>query len=76
MLASMLISLNNIYFYQQIPAKTSASVTVPDYDYALTIPANTTVATNDGTNQSFLIEDLPVEETMKNFFENPNKYLK
>ena len=64
----------NIDFYQQIPAKTSASVTVPDYDYALTIPANTTVATNDGTNQSFLIEDVcdfahsssldPTEETI------------
>jgi len=25
---------------------------------------------------SFLFEDLPVEETMKNFFEDPNKYLK
>ena len=25
---------------------------------------------------SLLFEDLPVEETMKNFFENPSKYLK
>tara|TARA_Y100000994_G_scaffold133405_1_gene109354 strand:- start:1672 stop:2664 length:993 start_codon:yes stop_codon:yes gene_type:complete len=25
---------------------------------------------------SFLFEDLPVEETMKSFFENPNKYIK
>ena len=64
----------DIEFYQQIPSKISASVTVPDYDYALTIPANTTITTNDGTNQSFLIEDVcdfshsssldPTEETV------------
>ncbi len=27
------------------------------------------------TTQSFLIEELPVEETMRSFFENPEKYL-
>ena len=27
------------------------------------------------SSQSFLIEDLPVEETMRSFFENPNNYL-
>ena len=27
------------------------------------------------TSQSFLIEDLPVEETMRSFFENPENYL-
>ena len=26
-------------------------------------------------SQSFLIEDLPVEETMRSFFENPENYL-
>ena len=27
------------------------------------------------SSQSFLIEDLPVEETMRSFFENPENYL-
>ena len=27
------------------------------------------------SSQSFLIEDLPVEETMRSFFENPDNYL-
>ena len=48
----------DIDFYQQIPAKTVTGSTFPDYDYALTIPANTTVTSNDGTNQSFIIEDV------------------
>jgi hypothetical protein len=34
----------DIDFYQQVPAKTSGSVTVPDYDYALLIPENTQVS--------------------------------
>ena len=46
----------NIDFYQQLPAKLSGSITVPDYDYALLIPENTTISsTND---QEFIIEDV------------------
>ena len=64
----------DVDFYQQVPAKISASSMVPDYDYALTIPANTTIKTNDGTSQTFIIEDVcdfshsssldPTEETV------------
>ena len=46
----------NIDFYQQLPAKLSGIITVPDYDYALLIPENTTISsTND---QEFIIEDV------------------
>ena len=42
-------------FYQQLPSKLSASVYIPDYDYALTIGENTTVTSQNGS--SFLIQD-------------------
>ena len=48
----------NIDFYQQVPAKLSGSVTVPDYDYALLIPENTQVTSNTDSNTQFLIEDV------------------
>ena len=44
-------------FYQQIPAKLSASVYVPDYDYALVIPENTQVSSNVDSSMKFIIED-------------------
>ena len=47
----------NIDFYQQVPAKLSGSVTVPDYDYATIIPENTQVSSNINNNIKFLIED-------------------
>jgi len=47
----------NIDFYQQVPAKSSGSVIVPDYDYALLIPENTQVTSNTNSNTQFLIED-------------------
>lgn len=48
----------NIDFYQQLPAKTSASVIIPDYDYALIIPENTAVSSNINASQQFIIEDV------------------
>ena len=48
----------DIDFYQQIPAKTSGSTQVPDYDYALLIPENTQVSSNTDTNIKFLIQDV------------------
>jgi hypothetical protein len=42
-------------FYQQLPSKLSASVYIPDYDYALTVNENTTVTSQNGS--SFLIQD-------------------
>jgi hypothetical protein len=47
----------DIDFYQQLPAKLSGSVTVPDFDYALLIPENTTVQP-EGNDQEFIIEDV------------------
>ena len=47
----------DIDFYQQLPAKLSGSVTVPDYNYALVIPENTTVQP-EGNDQEFIIEDV------------------
>ena len=44
-------------FYQQVPAKLSASVYIPDYDYALIIPENTQVASNVDATMNFIIED-------------------
>ena len=43
--------------YQQLPATISASVTVPDYTYAMQIPANTTVTSNLNGSLQFLITD-------------------
>tara|TARA_R110000851_G_scaffold2610_2_gene10640 strand:- start:360 stop:2225 length:1866 start_codon:yes stop_codon:yes gene_type:complete len=46
-----------IDFYQQLPSKVSGSTTIPDYDYALLIPENTSVNSNIN-NQEFIIEDV------------------
>ena len=48
----------DIDFYQQLPAKISASVVVPDFDYALLIPENTQITSNVDASQQFLIEDV------------------
>ena len=48
-----------IDFYQQVPSKLSGSVYVPDFDYTLFIPSNSTVFSSTD-NVSFLIED-PVD---------------
>ena len=47
----------DIDFYQQVPAKLSGSEYVPDYDYALYIPANTQVSTNGGSVVNFTTQD-------------------
>lgn len=46
-----------IDFYQQVPAKLSGSVYVPDFDYALLIERNSTIASNSNTDTSFLVQD-------------------
>jgi len=48
----------DVDFYQQLPAKTSASVIIPDFDYSLLIPENTTVTANNASKTGFLIEDV------------------
>jgi len=53
----------DVDFYQQVPSKVQGSVTIPDFDYALYIDANTTVNSNSGDN--FIIED-PVDFSVSN----------
>ena len=48
----------DIDFYQQLPAKTSASVIIPDFNYSLLVPENTTVTANNSGGTQFLIEDV------------------
>jgi len=47
----------DIELYQQLPATLSGSVTVPDFSYALQVPANTTVASTLDSSLQFLITD-------------------
>ncbi len=50
----------DVDFYQQVPAVFTGGSYEPDFSYALSIPANTTVSSNAPTSVSFLIED-PVD---------------
>ena len=61
------LSTVDIDFYQQVPAKTTGSnnVTVPDYDYALYVPQNTTISTRAGSPQNFTIDE-PVDFSISN----------
>jgi len=47
----------DIEIYQQLPATLSGSVTVPDFSYALQVPANTTVSSTLNSSLKFLITD-------------------
>ena len=49
-----------IDFYQQIPASGSTSNRVPDFNYSLFVPGNSTVTSTSNASISFLIED-PVD---------------
>ena len=51
------VAQTTIDVYQQLPAKTVGGVTVPDYDYALTINENTTISSTTGGNTTFLLQD-------------------
>jgi hypothetical protein len=50
----------DLSFYQQVPAIGSPGSQSPDFNYALFIPANTTVSSTDPSNTTFIIED-PVD---------------
>jgi hypothetical protein len=52
------VANTTIDFYQKVPSKLSGSTYIPDFDYALFVNQNSTVATTEGT--SFLISD-PVD---------------
>jgi len=49
------LATTEITFYQLLPAISSGSSTIPDYDYALYIDSNTTISSPNGN--SFIIED-------------------
>ena len=51
------IAQTTIDVYQQLPAKDVSGVTVPDYDYALTVNENTTVSSTAGGGNTFLLQD-------------------
>ena len=55
----------DIDFYQQVPAKLSGSEYVPDYDYALYLPANTQVSTTGGSIINFTTQD-PIDFAVSN----------
>tara|TARA_R110000824_G_scaffold7605_9_gene34405 strand:- start:570 stop:2426 length:1857 start_codon:yes stop_codon:yes gene_type:complete len=46
-----------IELYQQLPSKLSGGTYVPDYNYALTIGENSTVASDLSSDVNFLLED-------------------
>jgi hypothetical protein len=52
------VATTTVDFYQQVPAKLVGSSYVPDFDYALFIPGNSTVSSTNAV--SFLISD-PVD---------------
>jgi len=52
-------------FYQQVPATLSASVYIPDYDYALYCPSNTQVSTAAGNIVNFTTQE-PIDFTVSN----------
>ena len=58
------VAVTEIDFYQQVPYKISGGLYIPDYDYALFIPNNSTVSsTLTNVTSTFLIED-PVDFTV------------
>ena len=46
-----------IELFQQIPAKLTGITYTPDYDYALTVEANSTVSSTSNPTTTFLLED-------------------
>lgn len=57
------VATTDISFYQQLPAKLSGSTYIPDYDYALFLPANTTIGSTLTGVSPFLVND-PIDFTV------------
>jgi hypothetical protein len=57
------VATTEISFYQQVPAKFTGGQYIPDYDYALYIPDNTTLSSTLVNIPTFLVED-PVDFTV------------
>ena len=52
------VATATITFYQQVPSKTSGTGgKVPDFDYALKIPANAQITSNANSQIKFIVED-------------------
>ena len=73
-------------FYQQVPAKLSGSVTVPDFDYALKLAENAAIGSTLTGTPSFLVQDTvdfsfssSFDPTVVNVYQitknKPSKYL-
>ena len=52
-------------FYQEVPAKQLNGSTIPDYDYALYIDANTQISSTNNSSVKFIIED-PIDFAVSN----------
>jgi len=57
------VATTDISFYQQLPSKLSGSTYIPDYDYALFLPANTTIGSSLTGISPFLVAD-PIDFTV------------
>jgi hypothetical protein len=57
------VATTEVNFYQQVPSKNVGGTYIPDYDYALYVPNNTTVSSTLLNIPTFLIED-PVDFTV------------
>ena len=55
----------NLEFFQLVPSKVEGSTTIPDYDYALYIDANTQITSTTNSTVNFNIED-PVDFSVDN----------
>ena len=62
----------DVDFYQQVPAKLSGSTYVPDYDYALYVPTNTSISTTGGNTISFTIQE-PIDFSVSNSLDLTNE---
>jgi len=51
------LAIVDLDFFQLIPSKVEGSTTVPDYDYALRINANTQITSRSSSRIAFLTED-------------------
>jgi hypothetical protein len=54
------VATTYISYYQQVPAKLSASTYIPDFDYSLFINQNSQIGSTTNGNITFLVED-PVD---------------
>lgn len=59
------LAIVDLEFFQLVPSKTEGSTTVPDYDYAIFVEANTQVTSITNSSVSFNIED-PIDFSISN----------